>query len=56
MYKAVYRQIGGCEVPIIVRYDVGRPLAAPLLEPPELNRSAAPMSSGALAMCPAGGG
>ena len=23
MYNAVYRRIGGCEVPIIVRYDVG---------------------------------
>ena len=23
MYNAVYRKIGGCEVPIIVRYDVG---------------------------------
>jgi hypothetical protein len=23
LYKAVYRRIGGCEVPIIVRYDVG---------------------------------
>jgi hypothetical protein len=23
LYKAVYRKIGGCEVPIIVRYDVG---------------------------------
>lgn len=22
-YKAVYRQIGGCEVPVIVRYNVG---------------------------------
>jgi hypothetical protein len=24
MYKAVYRQIGGCEVPVVVRYNVGR--------------------------------
>ena len=23
MYNAVYRRIGGCEAPIIVRYDVG---------------------------------
>jgi len=23
MYNAVYRRIGGCEVPIIVRYNVG---------------------------------
>jgi len=23
MYSAVYRRIGGCEAPIIVRYDVG---------------------------------
>jgi len=23
MYNAVYRKIGGCEVPMIVRYDVG---------------------------------
>jgi hypothetical protein len=23
MYNAVYRKIGGCEVPLIVRYDVG---------------------------------
>src|SRR4051812_23729337 len=23
LYKAVYRRIGGCEVPIIVRYDIG---------------------------------
>src|SRR5689334_13506797 len=23
LYKAVYRRIGGCEAPIIVRYDVG---------------------------------
>ena len=24
VYKAVYRRIGGCEVPVVVRYDVGR--------------------------------
>jgi hypothetical protein len=23
MYNAVYRRVGGCEVPMIVRYDVG---------------------------------
>jgi hypothetical protein len=23
MYNAVYRKVGGCEVPMIVRYDVG---------------------------------
>jgi hypothetical protein len=23
LYKTVYRRIGGCEVPIIVRYGVG---------------------------------
>ena len=23
-YKAVYRKIGGCEVPVIVKYGVGR--------------------------------
>ena len=23
MYNAVYRRVGGCEVPIIVRYNVG---------------------------------
>src|SRR5438128_1333101 len=23
LYNAVYRRIGGCEVPIIVRYDIG---------------------------------
>jgi hypothetical protein len=23
MYSAVYRRVGGCEAPIIVRYDVG---------------------------------
>jgi len=23
LYKAVYRRVGGCEVPIIVRYDIG---------------------------------
>jgi hypothetical protein len=23
-YKAVYRHIGGCEVPVVVRYNVGR--------------------------------
>jgi len=23
LYKAVYRRIGGCELPIIVRYNVG---------------------------------
>jgi hypothetical protein len=23
MYNAVYRTVGGCEVPMIVRYDVG---------------------------------
>jgi len=23
-YKAVYRRINGCEVPVVVRYDVGR--------------------------------
>lgn len=25
MYNAVYRRVGGCEVPIIVRYNVGGP-------------------------------
>ena len=25
MYKAVYRHIGGCEVPIIASYGIGRP-------------------------------
>lgn len=24
LYKAVFRRIGGCEVPVVVRYDVGR--------------------------------
>ena len=24
IYKAVYRRINGCEVPVVVRYDVGR--------------------------------
>jgi len=24
LYKAVYRRIGGCNVPIIVRYHIGR--------------------------------
>ena len=23
MYNAVYRRVGGCEVPMIVRYDIG---------------------------------
>jgi hypothetical protein len=23
-YKAVYRRVGGCEVPVVVRYGVGR--------------------------------
>ena len=25
MYSAVYRKVGGCEAPIIVRYNVGGP-------------------------------
>jgi hypothetical protein len=25
LYKTVYRRIGGCEVPIIVRYNIGAP-------------------------------
>jgi hypothetical protein len=25
MYNAVYRRVGGCEVPMIVRYNVGGP-------------------------------
>jgi len=24
LYKAVYRRVGGCEEPVIVRYDIGR--------------------------------
>jgi hypothetical protein len=24
MYSAVYRQVGGCEKPIVVRYNVGK--------------------------------
>ena len=24
LYKAVYRRIDGCEVPVVVRYDIGR--------------------------------
>ena len=31
-YAAVYREIEGCEAPVVIRYDVGNPLERPTRE------------------------